>query len=144
MGDIDGDGKIEAEDARLVLRYVAKLDTLDDLQLLAANLNGDTKILADDARLILRIVALLDELVKPERPQRSRLRSQQRKPPRNLPRKPQRKPQRRPPKRRPLCPYNPLRAELQAQGFESNLKPFSLKIKKGLNKSQALGAVRRN
>jgi hypothetical protein len=66
MGDIDGDGKIEAEDARLVLRYVAKLDTLDDLQLLAANLNGDTKILADDARLILRIVALLDELVKPE------------------------------------------------------------------------------
>lgn len=52
--DVNCDGKVNAADARLALRYSAKLETLSMIQQLAADLNNDNKITAADARLILR------------------------------------------------------------------------------------------
>ena len=61
-GDINGDGKISAVDARLALRYAAQLTTLTDEQLLAADVNGDDKVSAVDARVILRVAANLQTI----------------------------------------------------------------------------------
>lgn len=58
-GDIDGNGQILAEDARLALRASAGLHKLTDTQKLAADVNEDGKVLADDARQILRYSAKL-------------------------------------------------------------------------------------
>lgn len=58
MGDVNGDGKVRAVDALLVLRRAAGL--IDDSGLKvpeAADVNGDGKIRAVDALLILRIAA---------------------------------------------------------------------------------------
>lgn len=54
MGDIDGDGKVTAADARLALRAAVDLDILTEEQLKAADMDGDGKVTAADARLILR------------------------------------------------------------------------------------------
>lgn len=62
MGDVDGSGKVDATDARLVLRAAAKLDTLDDVKSKAADVNGDGKIDATDARIVLRVSAKLENL----------------------------------------------------------------------------------
>lgn len=59
LGDLNFDGKVQAEDARLVLRYVAKLDSLTPKQLQVADMDGDGKVSASDARIILRIAAKL-------------------------------------------------------------------------------------
>lgn len=61
MEDVNCDGKITAADARLALRYSAKLETLSMIQQLAADMNNDNKITAADARLILRKLACLDK-----------------------------------------------------------------------------------
>ncbi len=53
-GDINGDGKINAADARLALRKSANLQTLSDIEFTAADYNSDGKVTAADARLILR------------------------------------------------------------------------------------------
>lgn len=60
VGDVNLDGKIKADDARLVLRHAAKLETLKDKALKNADMNSDGKVTAADARLILRIVAKID------------------------------------------------------------------------------------
>ena|GEM_PF-2798472 len=60
-GDINDDGSIDAADARLVLRYVAKLETFTDAQKAAADLNGDGAIDASVARRILRYAAKLED-----------------------------------------------------------------------------------
>ncbi|MCL2514053.1 MAG: dockerin type I repeat-containing protein [Oscillospiraceae bacterium] len=60
LGDVSGDGEISADDARLVLRYVAKLQDLTEEQKKAADVDNDGVIDAADARLILRVVAKLD------------------------------------------------------------------------------------
>lgn len=59
-GDIDGNGKITASDARTVLRMAAKLEptTADALQI--ADMNSDGKLTASDARTILRKAAKLE------------------------------------------------------------------------------------
>ncbi|MBR3767405.1 MAG: dockerin type I repeat-containing protein [Clostridia bacterium] len=62
MGDIDGNGKIQANDARLALRYSVELESLDHQQLKAADVNYNGKIKADDARIILRVSVGLDEM----------------------------------------------------------------------------------
>ncbi|MCL2512451.1 MAG: dockerin type I domain-containing protein [Oscillospiraceae bacterium] len=62
IGDVSGDGEIDAGDARLVLRHVAKLQTLTGDELLAADADGDGEVTAADARLILRHVAKLETL----------------------------------------------------------------------------------
>ena len=49
-GDVDGDGKVSAADARLALRMSVSLEKVD----MKADVDKDGKISASDARLILR------------------------------------------------------------------------------------------
>jgi hypothetical protein len=60
-GDVNGDGKITAVDARMILQHVAGINKLDEHQLKLADVNGDGKISAVDARRVLRIVAGITE-----------------------------------------------------------------------------------
>ena len=57
---MNGDGKLTAMDARLVLRIAARLDTPDEIQTIAADFDSSGKITASDARLVLRKAAKLD------------------------------------------------------------------------------------
>ena len=61
-GDTNGDGKINASDARTVLRISAQLESIEALGLTAADLdmNGDGKVNAIDARILLRKAAQLE------------------------------------------------------------------------------------
>ena len=59
-GDVSGDGKIQANDARMALRHSAKIEILSGGALLAADYDGDSTVLANDARLILRVAAGLE------------------------------------------------------------------------------------
>ncbi len=60
IGDIDGNEKISASDARKVLRVAAKLDTCDAETFMVADVDQNSKITASDARKILRVAAKLD------------------------------------------------------------------------------------
>lgn len=62
LGDVSGDGKITASDARLALRAAADLDKLSETQKACADVNGDIKVTAADARILLRIAAGLDSI----------------------------------------------------------------------------------
>ena len=57
LGDVNGDGKINATDALLVLRSFAKKITLTPEQTLRADVNRDNKVNATDALKILRYFA---------------------------------------------------------------------------------------
>ena len=59
LGDVDGNGKIDAGDAVMILKYVAHNITLTDKQLLAANTTKDKDgtVDAGDAVQILKLVA---------------------------------------------------------------------------------------
>ena len=59
-GDANLDGKVLANDARLVLRASAKLETLEGQGFINCDLNGDGKLLAGEARKILRFSAKLE------------------------------------------------------------------------------------
>lgn len=61
-GDINGDGKITASDARQALRFSARVDIPDEIQMLTADVNGDGKITAFDARKILRVAARIETM----------------------------------------------------------------------------------
>lgn len=62
-GDVDGDGKVSATDARITLRLSAKIASAGTVGVtLYADANGDGKITAADARLILRYCAKLENL----------------------------------------------------------------------------------
>jgi hypothetical protein len=53
-GDVDGNGKVDSTDARLVLQYaVGKIDA-SKLSLAAADVDGSGKVDSTDARLILQ------------------------------------------------------------------------------------------
>ena len=56
-GDVDGDGKVTAADAREALRGAAQLEELTDKEAFAADMNGDGKVTANDARDILKTAA---------------------------------------------------------------------------------------
>ena len=56
-GDVNGDGKIRANDARKALRFSADLESPTAEELAAADLNGDGSIRASEARKILRVSA---------------------------------------------------------------------------------------
>ena len=58
-GDLDGDGKVTAKDARLALRIAAGLAKATLYQLRVGDLNGNGKIDSSDARMILRKAAKL-------------------------------------------------------------------------------------
>lgn len=60
LGDVDESGKVMAKDARIVLRHVARLETIEDRLLPTADVNGDGKVNMKDARLILRYAARLE------------------------------------------------------------------------------------
>ena len=61
-GDVDGSGKISAEDARTALRIAAKLiKEPTEQQMLAADVTGDGLVQSKDARRILRVSAKLDK-----------------------------------------------------------------------------------
>ena len=53
-GDVNGDEKITARDALLILRYAIKLTTLTDVQIAVSDVNGDGKANTSDAMLIQR------------------------------------------------------------------------------------------
>ena len=53
-GDVNGDGKINSSDARLVLQHTVELITLDEKQLVAADVDGNGQINSSDARWILQ------------------------------------------------------------------------------------------
>ncbi|MCR5782954.1 MAG: dockerin type I repeat-containing protein [Clostridia bacterium] len=60
-GDVNWDGKILADDARLALRISARLENPSPAAIAAADVNGDRYVLADDARQILRFSAKLQK-----------------------------------------------------------------------------------
>ncbi len=66
LGDVNGDGKVNAADARETLRISAGLTVATDEQKLLADANGDGKVTAYDARMILRAAAKIEAL--PEMP----------------------------------------------------------------------------
>jgi len=59
LGDVNGDGKINAIDASLILQHDAKINILEGPALLAADVNGDGKANAIDASMILQFDAKL-------------------------------------------------------------------------------------
>lgn len=64
-GDVDGDNKVSASDARNALRASVGIDKLSEKQRLAADIDKDNKITAADARYILRYsVGLIDKIWK--------------------------------------------------------------------------------
>ena len=62
VGDINGDGRITAADARLALRIAAHIDTIENLgtTLVVCDITFDNKVTAADARIILRKAAGLE------------------------------------------------------------------------------------
>lgn len=62
VGDLNDSGKMNSADARFLLRYSAKLETLDDAHLETADLNYDGKVNSGDARILLRAAAKLEDL----------------------------------------------------------------------------------
>ncbi len=63
LGDMTGDGKITASDARSALRISAKLDKVDAEKEKLADIDGNGKVTASDARKILRFSAKLDKVL---------------------------------------------------------------------------------
>lgn len=61
-GDLNGDGKILANDARLALRISAKLENATEQQTVSGDINKNGRIDASDARKILRAAASLEKL----------------------------------------------------------------------------------
>lgn len=59
-GDVNGDALITAADARLALRYSAKIEILTEAAKIAADYNADATVTSADARLILRVSAGLE------------------------------------------------------------------------------------
>ncbi len=62
MGDVDGDGRVTASDARLILRAAAQLVTLTMEQEALADVDNDGAVTALDARIVLRVAAELETL----------------------------------------------------------------------------------
>lgn len=60
LGDVDKNGKIEAVDARLALRFAAQLQAYNEYEGWAADVITDGTIVAEDARIILRVAANLE------------------------------------------------------------------------------------
>lgn len=54
IGDMNGNGKLDADDALLILKATAKIGTLDSAMEKTADMNDDGKITADDALQVLK------------------------------------------------------------------------------------------
>lgn len=57
LGDITMDGRINASDARLILRAAAQIDKIGEKEILIADVNSDSRVTAADARTVLRIAS---------------------------------------------------------------------------------------
>ncbi len=57
--DLNGNGKVDASDARLILRASAKLENISSAQRKLADVNSDGNVTASDARTVLRMAAKL-------------------------------------------------------------------------------------
>ena len=57
LGDINGDGKVSAVDARIILRVSTKLEKIEDFAngLIIADADKNGKITAVDSRIVLRV-----------------------------------------------------------------------------------------
>lgn len=64
LGDVDGNGKITAADARLALRASVGLENLNPTKKATADIDGNGTVTAADARLILRASVGLEDLKK--------------------------------------------------------------------------------
>lgn len=64
-GDADLNGYVNAKDARMVLRYAAKIDKVAGDSYLTSDVNENGKIDSVDARLILRVAAKLEQFEDP-------------------------------------------------------------------------------
>ncbi len=62
LGDVDGNGRVSAADARIVLRIAAGLTESTELQSLCGDMDGDGKITLSDARFLIRYIAGLVEI----------------------------------------------------------------------------------
>ena len=62
LGDVDGNDKVTAADARIILRHSANLEKISDEVSYLADINGDEKINAADARIALRMSAKIEDL----------------------------------------------------------------------------------
>ena len=60
LGDVNNSGRVDAIDARLVLRYSAMLEKFTEEQIEIADVDNSGKVNAVDARKILRVAAKLD------------------------------------------------------------------------------------
>lgn len=60
LGDVNGDGRITASDARKILRFAATLEACDEETAVIADADKNGKISASDARKVLRVAATLD------------------------------------------------------------------------------------
>ena len=54
MGDVNGSGNVDVQDAMLVLRYTLGIGDLSANQLALADMNNDGSVNAQDAMIILR------------------------------------------------------------------------------------------
>ena len=68
LGDVNGDTKISAADARIVLRAAARIETLSASAEKSADVDKNGKVNAADARMILRVAARIDSFENPVPP----------------------------------------------------------------------------
>ncbi len=66
FGDVNGDGRINAMDARLILRISTRLEDVAEEQESIADIDGDGRVTAGDARLVLRITTGSSPGAKPD------------------------------------------------------------------------------
>ena len=57
MGDVNGDGKVKVDDATLVLTYVVGTESLNSLQIKAADVDRNGQVNVKDATLIQKYIA---------------------------------------------------------------------------------------
>jgi hypothetical protein len=57
LGDVNGDGKINTTDARVILQYSAGIESAKDIDTAAADVTKDGKVNTSDARKILQFAA---------------------------------------------------------------------------------------
>ncbi|MDO4543195.1 MAG: dockerin type I domain-containing protein [Clostridia bacterium] len=65
MGDLNGNGELDAADAALLLRHLVKLETLSPEQLALADVDGNGDISSNDASVILRYLAKVQKVIGP-------------------------------------------------------------------------------
>lgn len=56
-GDVNGDGRINTRDVRLILQYISDLISDESISMVAADFNADGKVNTRDARLLLQSIA---------------------------------------------------------------------------------------